>query len=682
MEFPSDPWQHYARVNEWSWLQVVTEHSEWKKSSYLLAYSLIGHFSPPAHQLKWFDAYYTGCCLLVCWQYYRLARATGLSERAAFSFVLIQAVAFGNSVFGFYRYYGMSSSLHAQLGAIALIRFALEIARLGGLKAPANGAHGASSLFGRAAGNAGVALALLLLTAFSHVQGLGIAALGVAAVIGWRLLEWRRSSIWWLLIGAVGLSAAAILWLPRNPLLDQAYRQQGWLTSWYGFNLFEPGSPASNRAATILGVFGLVNILASLLLIRRNQIAAWLTLFPPLALCLSVVAIPFANALTTRAEFLDSGYIIAFSRMLFAIPVGLALVTLGTQTRLLVPPDKSGPIPGNTDAGPDLVRAGAVFPLFLVGLFALVTAPATDKYYNRLYNALMVPPGDLAMKHVVASNEVTAPVGIPKLPDSGETRALNRIVYGSILTTPGIGYVLNATGNTLIRGARKWMTWPSVTPPSLNTSLALQNLQFVDTTPIHRARHWPVPSLFSPGSITGALSGHWLQQEVALEHAAQTELFAPAPSTSRAPRAPQIWLEWWFDDKADQRFSGRGPVTEAKAPSLDDRGRLEGTDPSRVIRQDDLLTFRPVMRTPDGNGWRIILTIRHPASSSEQQFTGLPSRLGGDSWLYGDHQIRAGAPGQYEVEITGITLLPKATFVVRYHFIVLPPGLSGTAGAK
>ena len=128
LEYPADPWEHYRRINEWSWLHTVGEHSAWTKSSYFLAYSLVGHIAPPIRQLFWLDFYYTGVCLLLCWQFYRLSRAVGLGERASMLFVVLQTVLFGNNIFGFYRYYGISSSIFAQIGAVALVRVAIELA--------------------------------------------------------------------------------------------------------------------------------------------------------------------------------------------------------------------------------------------------------------------------------------------------------------------------------------------------------------------------------------------------------------------------------------------------------------------------------------------------------------------------------------------------------------------------
>jgi len=435
LEWPADPWDHYARINEWSWLHTVGEHSGWAKSSYFLAYSFLGQISPPTRQLFWLDFYYTGCCLLLCWQYYRLARVVGLGERASMLFVILQAVLFGNNIFGFYRYYGISSSIFAQIGAVALTRVAIEYASqkfqvprlkfqgtgaspsvtslntedaestesagiLGHEKAQDNtkalvpffarlcaflrqkqsaqppaqlasessaisvlksgsvgslgldtpAAHGAVaaeqaptvscfppsafrfssdlpspvSCLLRAAACAALLAALI---AFNHVQGLGIAGLGLLAVAIWRLIDWKRSMVWWLAAGALVLSVIAILWFPRDPALA-GYVHDGWLTSWYGFNLFAFRLPVGDRTLQIVGVLGLVNLAAGLLLLRRNSLVGWLTLTPLLALCLPFIAIPFAGALARHGDLIN---IITFQRMLFAIPSGLAIVALGAQ---------------------------------------------------------------------------------------------------------------------------------------------------------------------------------------------------------------------------------------------------------------------------------------------------------------------------------------------------------------
>jgi hypothetical protein len=492
LEFPADPWEHYARINGWSYLQTVGEHSYWAKSSYFLAYSLLGRIAPPTRQLFWLDFYYTGVCLLLCWQYFRLARAVGLGERASMMFVILQTVLFGNNIFGFYRYYGISSSIFAQLGAIALIRMAIDFAK-GNHEAPDDlatkdtesteigtgvlghektqeGSRKIAQFFARlcallrrkksaqpsaheviACKQAPIAplsplppakwlgllavrfpgfplsrfsvsgfplsrfaclplsafqvalcaACLLALIAFNHVQGLGIAGLGLLAVIIWRLIEWKRSMVFWLAVAAIALSVAAVLWWPRNPALDAAYRPAGWLTAWYGFNVFAFALPVGDRTLQIVGLLGLFNLAAGLLLLRRNDLVGWLTITPLIALSLPFIAIPFAGAL---AQHGGAGNIITFQRMLFAIPAGLALVALGDQFLQRITNQKPGV---RSFAGFSVSRFPA-FPLSLLSLATLLVVPANGPYYNRSWQALMIPPDDLMMKPIILTGESAA----------------------------------------------------------------------------------------------------------------------------------------------------------------------------------------------------------------------------------------------------------------------------------
>ena len=211
IEWPSDPWEHLRRINEWATHDVAGEFSAGYKSFYFFAYSFVGRI-PTGHEFVWLNVYYTGMCLLLSWHYYRLARATGLESRWAFLFVIVSALTFGNVTFSFFRYYGLASTTFAQIGAVALIRIAIEA-----LKAPEQGARGKE----QGAQDPGLrpkapmsalrrcllllvpCSLLLLLVVFSHIQGIGIAGLGIGAVIVWRLIAWRRSMVWWLAVATI-----------------------------------------------------------------------------------------------------------------------------------------------------------------------------------------------------------------------------------------------------------------------------------------------------------------------------------------------------------------------------------------------------------------------------------------------------------------------------------------------
>jgi hypothetical protein len=409
LEWPSDPWEHLRRINEWHICQTVGTHSTWVKSSYFLTYSLLG-WAFGLQQLFWLDFYYTGICLLLCWQYYRLARMVGLSERASLVFVILQVILFGNNVFSFYRYYGISSSIYAQLGAVALTRLGIEVMSRKSknlkIEKPENSSRQTKFRFPLSASplfqfsnfpiflqSLGAGGCLVLLTAFNHGQGIGIAVLGLAAVATWRLIAWKRSAGWILLAAVILLSLATVHWYPRHPALDRMYRPQGYLNAWYGFNIFSLSSPAGDRMLQIIGAFGLVNLAAGLLLLCRNHPVGWLTVMPVIALSLPCVAIPFAGLL---AQHDNEILIVTFQRMLFAIPPNLALVSLGACLM-----DRS--MAGWFTALRRPADIAVIFTSFV--LIGLTVIPSSSPSYNRLWNASVKVPDDLRLRDIFVQYE-------------------------------------------------------------------------------------------------------------------------------------------------------------------------------------------------------------------------------------------------------------------------------------
>jgi hypothetical protein len=684
LEFPADPWEHYSRHNQWADYQDIASNPIWTRSSYYFGYSFIGWIARPLPQLKSFEVYYTGCCLLLCWQYYRLARCVGLGKKASLCFVLLQAITLGNNLFGFYRYYGMSSSLFAQLGAVALTRITLEGAKALPESPRRFSGQGSASPDGSShipqlhiCHRLLAGMLLVVFGAFNHVQSLGVAGLGVAAVIVWRLCEWKRSMLGWLILIAIGLSIAAVLWYPRNPVLDEAYRPQGWLTAWYGFDFFRASSPSFDRAAVILGGFGFINVVAGLLLLHRNHVAGWLVVLPCVALCLPFVAIPFSNALAT-ATLSDGGQLIAFHRIFFSIPAGLAFIALWQRifpsTPDISPSFATKPAPFRSDmrwpawaTGWTSPRKGLIpIGLLLATLFAILILPPGQGSYNRLYNVLMVPPGDLGMRHVIQSASVLSRPKYPRRAESDHEIERRFEERSGILTTRAVGFALNATGATSLSGAHRRINWPSPAPPSHWISATRIALQNVGPSHVRTSPFWPVENLYTAFSTTGLLSGQWLPNEVAIEHAGQPELLSPLHPTAPARRPPQIWLEW-FDPRSHHMNSAPGNGVDALPDIPEDRGRVDsGTRP----RTGDRLVLQPVMRTLDGNGWRISLEVRGPETSFAVKFVGQPNPLGGDTWVAGQHPLILRNPGQYTVEIAATTLWPVQFFMIRYHFLV------------
>ena len=128
LEFPSDPWAHLGRITEWQVHEVVHWHTAGYKSLYFFAYSLVGRLAPE-NLLFWLNLYHVAICLLLSWQYYRLARVVGLPVRWAGLFVVGNVLLFGNVTFSFFRYYSLASTAFAQIGTIALVRLTITWAK-------------------------------------------------------------------------------------------------------------------------------------------------------------------------------------------------------------------------------------------------------------------------------------------------------------------------------------------------------------------------------------------------------------------------------------------------------------------------------------------------------------------------------------------------------------------------
>lgn len=510
LEFPSDPWEHLRRVTDWAADPTVASNPIWYKWSYFFTYSLIGRI-PATLQISCLNIYYTAICCLLSWQYFQLARAIGFSKSMAYIFVLFQIVLCGNSIFSFYRYYGISSTIYAQIGAVAFVRMALQV----GSRSLEQG--GTQQLWRPSVLSTYVSFALsivfiLILIAFSHEQGLGIACLGLGAVVIWRILKWRVAVIWWFILILLISNFAAIHWLHRHPAIDQTYRLEGWLTAWYGFNLFSMNSPANDRMMQILGLLGMLNLLAGLVLLRKNHIAGWLTVIPILAMSLPLVSIPFANVLARHGGVEG---IITFHRMFLAIPSGLALVAfVGGFNR--------AHLGSREDTGTFITRkyqSSIPYALTIFVLLALLICPTSGPYYNRFWHTLTIPAEDLSMRGAWMDL-------------AGYTLAKDYHPEAYYAATTGLNFVLNT-----IRPAPHEP--PNDRAFSTRTYYNDKRLPDIDLNRIHHILLQPdianyiviiphnILTIYSFQSLAAVLSDHWLPQEVSLSLTGARELHMP-----------------------------------------------------------------------------------------------------------------------------------------------------------
>lgn len=514
LEWPADPWEHLRRITEWNSLPRVGFHSSGYKSFYFFAYSWVGWLAPE-HLLQWLNVYYVGISLLLTWQYYILAKTLGLDRRWAFTFGLINTLTFGNSCFSFYRYYGISTSIFAQLGAIALIRIALQASKdLQLAPRPLIGPTSSLNISSeptnirRRPNNARALLfstvSLSALIGFNHLQGLGIAAVGVSSIAAWHIIRWKRSSaIYWLAATAIVLSTFTIVWWPREPAIDAVFRPQGWLNSWYGFNFSALTSPAASRALLIFGSFGLFNLAVGLLLLLRNRAAGWLTLGPLIALSLPCVAIPLSSRIAT----VNAGEIVAFHRMFFAVPSGLAIIALLQAIRSRTTFRATGVFRSLCGIPR---RADFSFVLFILSLVLVVCAPTDSPYFNRVWSLLSRTPSDLKLLPIWRTTELFSTFG--------NTASERHIIATSL---PGYVVDLQHVGDTFV--AYRDYTRSARLP--VNDMTALDEFIAGKTNRIATHALLVDPFVFvSPTSLAAVFSMHWPAQEVSLAAVGTREL--------------------------------------------------------------------------------------------------------------------------------------------------------------
>ena len=378
--------------------------------------------------------------------------------------MLLCALTFGNNVFSFYRYYGLSSSIFSQICAVALVRIALEVAKRGQLSIrTVLGQSSAIYLLPLAC------LLLLALIAFQHMQGMGIIGFSVGSIALWRLLAWKRSAGWWIAGLAIALSIAAIQWWPRHPAVDKIYHDQGWLTSWYGYNFTWP-SPTFGHALGILGVFGIVNFLAGVILVLRNHVAGWLTVGPVIALVFPFIALPLASRIAAEgAEFLT------FQRMLFAIPSGLALICCSSLLASHLA----------TRRGIAVTRSCGVPAVILITAGLMLVSPGIP-YGNRSWHFLSMTAQDLKLGPLLARVEST------EISVHGAKHSLE-------VSTNAVAFSLNAISQKSFF-YRERPIYQSVTE-SLNWTLAL----LASSRPTNSAEH---PTLTRDPSA--AIPSEWI----------------------------------------------------------------------------------------------------------------------------------------------------------------------------
>ncbi len=367
LEFPSDPWDHFSRHYVWSLFDSIAAgpHHLTRKFSYFWGWTLIGHV--PILDRQWVMGLYSAFWqLLLAYQFLLLFRALGMPPAWARVQVLATVCLFGTNLFGFYRYYALSSTM---LAYIAYLRAVIVMADLLAAEQPAR-PHAL-----RRWASAVAQLALLgLMMSYNHTQELMLLGISAAALL-FHALSARAATRRWAIAGLVlvtmaGLAFGAFAMARPAPFAPWGWRPQdyAYVTRFAAFRLWDPALPF----AQTIGLHGAAGLLCAVLLLRRAPRLALLSLAP----CFLLLFPPFVFLFLTGYP---SEYVTY--RALYAFPTSIALVA---GLRALF-------------EGWQRLPARAA-PWVVGTLIAVIALPAAFPWRGRLWFQVYRPPEVLALR--------------------------------------------------------------------------------------------------------------------------------------------------------------------------------------------------------------------------------------------------------------------------------------------
>jgi hypothetical protein len=231
---------------------------------------------------------------------------------------------------------------------------------------------------------------------------------------------------------------------------------------------------------------------AVLILIYHNKVAVWLSITPIIELELPCIAQPLAKELTLQADINTAWSAISvFSRMFLVIPSGLAIVCLIFYFK-----QKISKLAFLMKVYPSMINQR----ITLIVILAISTIlPPTSKYYNRLWNSLVIIPNDLSKRNIIKDIDNY----------SHEQPTIKNYLC---ITTSRLGYVFYSTSNIkMLLVGRTFDQFTSTLPgdtiyiydsiPSLTKdySITIGNIRW--------------NSQYSHISFASLASNHWLPQE-------------------------------------------------------------------------------------------------------------------------------------------------------------------------
>jgi len=316
IEYPSDPWEHLNRIISYENSKLALTYPYSYKFSYSFYYSLISIVKTKF--LLFTLIYYTLFCLLLFYQYFKLSLNLGLPKYYCYYFVLIQFFLFGNNVFSFYRYYGLASSLLAQLGFIATINIVCEVNK----NIKIYRSLGVFVHFKYIVKELIILCLAILLIISNHIQALGFCIVFSISFLCWLYRKYYLK----LIIIYIILNLLSILYFKNNDCIKALIISNEYISCLYIFKIYNVNSQAFEKFWQILGVFGSINILLSVYYLFKNKLIGYISIVPIILLISPFFVLPLCVFICNDGKQYNTDYILIYHRILFSIPPGLSII--------------------------------------------------------------------------------------------------------------------------------------------------------------------------------------------------------------------------------------------------------------------------------------------------------------------------------------------------------------------
>ena len=368
LEFPSDPWEHFRRIFSWSAYALVGDNPISNKFTYFWGWTLISNVQP-LYRRTALDIYSAFWQLLLAYQFYLLALRLGFDKFWAKVQVVGTIFLFGTNLFGFYRYYALSST---PLAYIAYLRSLIILinARKGDRK------------------QLPYLLPLALIMYSNHIQELLLLLIsGFALVLDYLTDRRKQRKIVYATI-AIAMLISLILgaYVVSNPqLLPKSVSSRLSLPHVSSWGVFRIWDPKLSYFETI-GVPGLISLLLAVVFLSKHKTIAILTLTPSLLMLFPPFVLGFLMVLYQKDNYVTYRALYAFP-FSFMLVLGLKEIikSLVTKLKLYIP------------------NRNLILSIFILVL--IISIPPIYPYRGRFWFQIYQPPAELSFKSIDTTAE-------------------------------------------------------------------------------------------------------------------------------------------------------------------------------------------------------------------------------------------------------------------------------------